>query len=278
MAPRKPTSEKSRRIIPFSSSLYNAVKDREDNTVGKKLAQIRRKKGYTLDTFAELLARYGVNIKRAGINKWENGDTVPHVYHLIAVCKALDLDEGLSFFMGDTAAMSPLNDVGMQKLAEYKEDLIASGRYKPAATLQEDGPEYITMPISTLSASAGTGQFLCEEDFTEEAVPKNFVPYGAEFGIHVCGDSMEPVYHDGQIVWVQRCESLEPGEVGIFLYDGDGYIKVYGEQEPDASEKEYFTDSYGHVRMQPVLISYNKNYPPKTVSPHTRFQIAGRVL
>ena len=30
------------------------------------------------------------------------------------------------------------------------------------------------------------------------------VPAGAEFGIYVSGDSMEPRYHSGQIVWV-RC-------------------------------------------------------------------------
>lgn len=89
---------------------------------------------------------------------------------------------------------------------------------------------------------------------------------------------MEPVYNDGQIAWIAQCESLRPGEVGIFAYDGDGYIKVYGEQEPGEEVIEAFTDSYGIVHKQPVLISYNKKYPPRAVSPEASFQIVGRVL
>ena len=87
---------------------------------------------------------------------------------------------------------------------------------------------------------------------------------------------MMPVYNDGQIVWVQECKEIRPGEVGIFIYDGDGYIKVYDEQEPD--DPDEFTDSYGVRHMQPVMISYNQAYAPKVVSPNAKFQIVGRVL
>ena len=89
---------------------------------------------------------------------------------------------------------------------------------------------------------------------------------------------MEPVYHDGQIVWAQPCGSLNVGEVGIFIYDGDGYIKVYDEQEPDEAVIEAFTTSDGTVNMQPVMVSYNEEYPPRVVSPECSFRIAGRVL
>ncbi len=98
------------------------------------------------------------------------------------------------------------------------------------------------------------------------------------FGVRVCGDSMEPVYHDGQIAWIQECSELSPGEVGIFMYDGDGYIKMYDEQEPCEAERYDFTDSDGTLHMQSVLISYNKKYEPKLVSPLARFSIVGRVL
>ncbi len=87
---------------------------------------------------------------------------------------------------------------------------------------------------------------------------------------------MEPVYRDGQIVWVHRCQSLLPGEVGLFIYDGSGYIKVYGEQTPE--EPEGFLDSAGVLRPQPVLISYNAAYPPRPVNPSLGFAVAGRVL
>ena len=55
--------------------------------------------------------------------------------------------------------------------------------------------------------------------FQQIQVPASSVPAGAEFGIYVSGDSMEPRYHNGQIVWVKRCEELKCGDIGIFVYD-----------------------------------------------------------
>ena len=87
---------------------------------------------------------------------------------------------------------------------------------------------------------------------------------------------MEPVYHDGQIVWVQQCETLRTGDVGVMIYDGQGYIKAYAEQEPEDPETYLCSDSVR--RMQPVLVSYNKAYAPKPASPELEFRIVGRVL
>lgn len=71
---------------------------------------------------------------------------------------------------------------------------------------------------------------------------------------------------------------LNPGEVGIFIYEGDGYIKEYDEQEPDPEQREEYTDSYGKVHNQPVMVSFNEKYSPIVISPHSEFRIVGRVL
>jgi len=168
-----------------------------------------------------------------------------------------------------------LNEAGLRKLADYRADLVASGRYAP---LRAAVIEYIDMPISSLRVSAGTGAFLDEDNFEVVSFPASTVPEGADFGVRVSGDSMEPVYHDGQIVWVRRCESLAPGQVGVFVYDGEGYLKVYGEKTPDEEAIEEFTDSYGQVRLQPVMISYNRAYEPRAVFPCGGFRVVGRVL
>ena len=85
-------------------------------------------------------------------------------------------------------------------------------------------------------------------------------------------------YHDGQIVWGKQCDRVNIGEVGIFIYDGEGYIKVYDEQEPDEEQREAFSDSYGTMYMQPVMISYNQKYAPRVISAQAGFQVVGRVL
>lgn len=275
---RKNTLYSSEKVTLFPSQKYNAAREREKNTVGKRLAEIRRKKGYTLSEFSELLAAYGVNAQRAAISKWENGETTPNIYQLIAICHALSIMEGPSYFADMPSLPPPLNEIGMQKLEDYKNDLIASGRYQPNTSVKEGPVEYVTKRISRIPASAGNGSFLDEESFDYVDVPKNTVPDKADFGVYVSGDSMEPFYHGGQLVWVESCDRLSKGEVGVFIYGGDGFIKVYDEQTPDDTVVEYFTDSYGGIRPQVVLISYNQAYPPKPISPHREFRIAGRVL
>ena len=47
---------------------------------------------------------------------------------------------------------------------------------------------------------------------------------------------------------------------------------------PDKSQAEFFTDSYGVVHNQPVLLSLNTKYSPILISPEQRFEIVGKVL
>lgn len=261
------------KIVQFKSNNYDAKAEKADNYIGERIAEARTGKKLSLAAFKSVLAGYGVEIGTAGINKWELGKAVPNAYQLFAIAHALGLEDDMAFFIRNKA---DLNSEGCNKLQEYKQLLIASGKYKP--TQPRKKIRYITKPVSYLKASAGTGSFLDEEQFEKVRFPENAVPDRADFALYVSGDSMEPVYHDGQIVWVEQCETLSIGDVGIFVYNGNGYIKSYDEQEPDEGTIEDFTDSYGNVHMQPVMISYNEKYAPIEVIPHLGFCIVGRVL
>ena len=137
---------------------------------------------------------------------------------------------------------------------------------------------YVDMPVSNLAVSAGTGAFLDDDNFEMISFPEDQIPFGADFGIRISGDSMEPVYHDGQIVWVQKCDRVGIGRVGVFIYDGDGYLKIYSEQDPVEDQADAFIDSYGNVHSQPVLESYNPAYPPRPINPNLEFRVVGRAL
>ena len=136
----------------------------------------------------------------------------------------------------------------------------------------------VEMNVSTLPASAGFGEALDNNLFERRPFPVSSVPEGASFAVRVSGDSMEPVLRDGQYAWVEECSRLNPGEVGLFVVDGEGFIKVYDEQEPEGDEAENFTDSEGVRHLQPVLVSCNRAYDPKVIGSGTDFRIVGRVL
>lgn len=261
---------------PKKQNHYDAASEKSMNYIGKVLSKARNNKRLSLMKFSAVLKDYGVSATASAIQKWENGSNTPNPYQLVAIAQALDMDCDLSLFMS-TGPTPELNEEGMRKVADYKADLIASGRYKPENRSSRI-IQFVEMPVSNLSVSAGTGAFLDEGSFEMVSFPISSVPDGADFGVRVSGDSMEPVYHDGQIVWVKQCDRVNIGEVGIFIYDGEGYIKVYDEQEPDEEQQEAFSDSYGTMYMQPVMISYNQKYTPRVISPQAGFQVVGRVL
>ena len=79
-----------------------------------------------------------------------------------------------------------------------------------------------------LPVSAGVGTYLDEMDAEVINIPDNEKTAEANYALRISGNSMEPKYHDGDILLVQNAESVDVGELGIFLLDGCGFFKVYG--------------------------------------------------
>ena len=81
-----------------------------------------------------------------------------------------------------------------------------------------------------MKASAGTGYDLDNEDeWRDVRIYDCAEAHDADFAVEVDGDSMEPDYHDGDIVFVRLSEDVPVGAVGLFIHDGRGYIKERGE-------------------------------------------------
>ena len=76
--------------------------------------------------------------------------------------------------------------------------------------------------------SAGTGVLLDDDAWEEIQVPDTEEAQKADFALRIAGDSMEPIYHDGDIVLVEKADTLQVGEIGIFFVNGNGYIKKFG--------------------------------------------------
>lgn len=107
-------------------------------------------------------------------------------------------------------------------------------------------------------ASAGTGQYLNDVRVEQIELP---VDVDADFVIPIKGDSMEPDYHDGDLVFIQTSVELNDGVIGVFNYNGDAYIKQL------VIDKE-----------QSYLHSLNPAYKDMPITPETDFRIIGEVV
>lgn len=116
--------------------------------------------------------------------------------------------------------------------------------------------QFVTFPIIA-EAAAGYDTFAEYEDYTagEIAVPPAWLkgrPKSDYFVIKVHGDSMYPLYQDGDLVLVLRQSTFNySGQVGVVMYDDNmGTLK----------KVEYV---YGEDWMR--LVPINPAYPPVTI-------------
>ena len=107
-------------------------------------------------------------------------------------------------------------------------------------------------------ASAGTGQYLNDVRVEQIELP---IDVDADFVIPIKGDSMEPDYHDGDLVFIQTSVDLNNGVIGVFNYNGEAYIK----QLVIDTEQAY-------------LHSLNPKYKDMPITPETDFRIIGEVV
>lgn len=79
-------------------------------------------------------------------------------------------------------------------------------------------------------ASAGTGEYIFDDIPTDAIeVPLDEISKNADFVIGVSGNSMEPTFYDGDKVFVERCQIIETGKIGVFMVNNECVIKEAGE-------------------------------------------------
>jgi SOS-response transcriptional repressor LexA len=87
--------------------------------------------------------------------------------------------------------------------------------------------EVIQMPTPIQSASAGTGELADDDTIEHIPVLRNVWTSKADYALRVHGDSMEPEIYDGDMILVRSQPAVELGETGIFIRDGERYVKIY---------------------------------------------------
>ena len=212
-------------------------------TFGNRLKQARENKGYNQKQFAE---RLGVTPTR--LNYWEKDKREPDVAIIKQIAQILEVSS--DWLIGDN-----LINVDITLSANEKQHIKKYRSLDHYGRKAVDGlmdielercsvvvelPRLITLPMADLPASAGTGQWLDENGHFEDIdVIDTPQARTANIIIKVSGDSMEPLYHDGDALLVQRKAEVEQGEIGVFIIDGCGYIKKLGHNELISVNPEY---------------------------------------
>ncbi len=195
----------------------------------------------------------------AGIN------TNPTLSTVESLCKALNcsLNEAVGY---ENDSFSIKEQLAIQKyrvLDKHGKKMVdfALNEEYSRCTANEDEEEsepMLQIRHCEYKVSAGHGfEFFADEEWDEIDVPDTRETRRADFALTIQGDSMEPVYHDGDIVLVKKQDAVDVGQIGIFVLNGAGYIKKNGGDR---------------------LISLNEKYDDILIEEYDDCRCAGKVI
>ena len=227
--------------------------------LGTILRELRTAHGLSQTELARRLSQNGCTVSAKTPSKWEHGVSEPSVAQFLALCELYEIRDVLAVFCGQESGLDALNEVGRRRVKEYVRLLQGDAEFSASVPARAQPRLLRTIPLYDMPVSAGTGQVLDSSDYTLIEVDET-VPTSATFAVRVSGDSMEPRFIDRQIVYVKPQKTLEAGEIGIFLLNGDAYCKQLAGGE------------------RPFLRSLNPAYAPIPVDEFAALRVLGKVV
>ena len=115
----------------------------------------------------------------------------------------------------------------------------------------------IQVKHSTFKVSAGTGEWLADEEWDRITILDTPQARKATFALTIEGDSMMPDFEDGDIVLVKQQDAVDIGQICIYIVEGKGYIKKFGGDRLISLNDDYddiiFKD-YQNIHCQGLVI------------------------
>jgi len=226
---------------------------------GKVLARLRKVRSFTQLEVAEYISKYSKKTYTFKmVSHWEKDVSLPPVEQFLLMCELYSVQDIQGTFRGIDAEyrnMAKLNPLGKSRVEEYIAMLASNPMFSESESMvMEHQPQY--MKLYNVPVAAGSGEFL-DSDAYEEIEIDDTMPDDADYAVRVSGDSMEPRFLDGQIIFIKEQQTLDVGDVGIFSINGDAYVKKMGHGE---------------------LISINPQYEPIQLKEHDYVHFFGKVV
>lgn len=228
----------------------------------QNLKKLRKQAGLKQIDLAQAL-----NVSQQAIAKWESGRSEPNISTLADIASVLNctiIDLLPSKYVTHSFSNLNINDSEISYIKKYRKldiygrkvvDSIIDIELNRCENSTKDNLAYI--PLSQLSVSAGTGEWLDGHGTDDIAIIDTPEARKADIAIRVNGDSMEPEYSDNDIVLIRLQPAVEVGEIGIFIVNGEGFIKKY-------------TDN--------CLVSLNEKYDNIYPNEYTDVRCVGKVI
>ena len=231
--------------------------------VGSKIRALREARNITPE---ELATKLGVS--RVAVNRYETGARKANQDTLFDLAKIFNVS--INDFFPNTTSIGnsqDLIDIYEQLLPErqkrvynYATTQLSKQKNAYSSTVGENKRiVYIYGAVS-----AGTGEYIPQdEDKPEKAIVEGVVP-DHDFAVRVNGDSMEPIFTNQQIIYVNKIDKSDVRNNQFIIAELNGEFFV----------KKLHIDNDGNLK----LISLNKKYSDIVIHDYDDFLIRGVVI
>lgn len=192
-----------------------------------------------------------LDVTRATLSAWETGKTVPNKKHLQELAQLLHIHpDNLQEEHPHLTLYKQLNKENKKKVDELTHDLLMKQKVVPLFSVHV---------LDNVALSAGHGNGFWDEYETKEVFTDKEYLYDVATWIE--GQSMEPVYQDGEVVLIRE---------GGFDYNGAVYAIAWNEQ---VYIKKVYLEKNGYR-----LVSINDSYPDKFAPVEDNPKIVGKIV
>ncbi|MFQ7605733.1 MAG: XRE family transcriptional regulator [Enterococcus avium] len=235
-----------------------------------ELDRLMKQSDMSNETLGEL-----VGVNRTTVSRWRSGERSPKMTKLSDIADVFKVDARI--FVGEM----PVSDISIiyNKLEPPRQEKVyvfaknqleeqdrENSRNKNITSLEQyKERKQQKKSMATIdwcgAVSAGTGEFLVDEYREQIALPTEIIPDDADFCLTVNGDSMEPIFHNNDYVFIKKQLEIYSGAIGVVVVNGAAFLK-----------RVWFENN--HARLQ----SFNSNYKDIIVTDADDFRIIGKVV
>ena len=208
-----------------------------------KLREARKAQKMTQKELSALL-----KVSDNAISNWEQGVSRPDIDQVAEICSILKVSPNYLIDSEEIETVISIDDKKILNKYHFLDkhgkkivDMILNEEYNRCQTAQEQEQDnIINLPYYYGGVSAGTGIPSIDEYKVLRQVPRTALTEKADFIVQVNGDSMLPTFSDGDLLLIKSQQSVEVGEVGIFVVEGsEMYVKRFGGDRLIPDNKKY---------------------------------------
>lgn len=229
--------------------------------IGNKIRYYRTKLNLTQDQLGEKL-----NTKKATISNYETGYRTPKQDDLFEIAHILNISIDDLFPTRNnkkndiTSIYNKLTPPRQNNVLKYAMNQLEEQNSKGDNIVDINSYKQDKIAVNVNGCvSAGVGERLHGETLFTEMV-KAPIP-AHDFALKVNGDSMEPMFKDGEIIFVEKTHNIKNGQIGIFIIEEEAYVK-----------KVFVEDD----RL--TLVSLNKDYDDLHFYKNESVKLVGKVI